>query len=321
MTTLRIDAETFGRRARVQFTDDWQADAMRRDFTINALFCDARGRVYDPVGGYRDLRRRKVRFVGNPGQRILEDHLRILRFFRFYARYGRGAPDAEALAQCARSRKLIVKLSAERVRAELFKLLVAPAAVAAVRAMIAAKILQVVLGDGLRFAEFRRMAKIDARHHLEPDALLRLECLTGRAAAFADRLKLTNAEIARLNSVRGIVPPTPALRARERRIVRYQLGGQTFADAARLAWARGGEPGGERKWRQLLRFGAGREQQGVSGARRRPDRKGIHAGTGRGTGIATPRRLVAGPGISRQARSFGAPRCAGNGLAFGCCRR
>ena len=139
VTTLRIDAETFGRRARVRFTDDWQADAMRRDFTINALFCDAHGRVYDYVGGYRDLKRRKVRFVGHPRRRILEDHLRILRFFRFHARYGRGAPDAEALNACARMRKLIVKLSAERVRDELFKLFLAPAAPAAPRAMAGAE--------------------------------------------------------------------------------------------------------------------------------------------------------------------------------------
>lgn len=261
VTTLRVDAETFGRHARVRFTDDWQADAMRRDFTINALYCDAGGRVYDPVGGYPDLERRRVRFVGDPRQRILEDHLRILRFFRLHARYGRGRPDAEALEQCARLRKLIGKLSAERVRGELFKLLMAPAAPAVVRAMMEAGVLQVVLGARLGFDSFRRMAEIDAAHHLTPDALLRLECLTGRAEAFADRLRLTGAELARLKALRGTMSPNPGMRPRERRIVRYQLGRQTFGDAVRLGWARTEHRGQDRKWSQLLRFGAAREER------------------------------------------------------------
>jgi poly(A) polymerase len=97
VTTLRIDVETYGRHAQVAFTDDWSADARRRDFTINAMYCDASGTVFDPVGGYVDLVKRRVRFVGEPEARIAEDFLRILRFFRFHARYGRGARTARGL--------------------------------------------------------------------------------------------------------------------------------------------------------------------------------------------------------------------------------
>ncbi|MGH6873653.1 MAG: CCA tRNA nucleotidyltransferase, partial [Aestuariivirgaceae bacterium] len=102
ITTLRVDVETFGRRARVHFTDDWEADARRRDFTMNALYCDADGVVHDPIGGYADLERRIVRFVGKPQARIKEDFLRILRFFRFNAQYGRGRPDRDGLKHSVR---------------------------------------------------------------------------------------------------------------------------------------------------------------------------------------------------------------------------
>ncbi|MBT4167666.1 MAG: CCA tRNA nucleotidyltransferase, partial [Rhodospirillaceae bacterium] len=98
ITTLRVDVETFGRHARVAFTDDWQLDAARRDFTINAIYTDRDGQLYDPVGGQADLAAGLVRFVGDAAQRITEDKLRILRFFRFFALYGRGGPDAAALA-------------------------------------------------------------------------------------------------------------------------------------------------------------------------------------------------------------------------------
>ena len=109
ITTLRRDVETFGRHARVAFTDDWVADAERRDFTINAMFCDADGTLYDPTGGFDDLHAGRVRFVGDPERRIGEDVLRLLRFFRFYAHYGRSPPDAAALA--ARIKALPVPLT------------------------------------------------------------------------------------------------------------------------------------------------------------------------------------------------------------------
>lgn len=126
ITTLRQDVETHGRRAVVAFTEDWSTDAARRDFTMNTLLCDGRGRVYDPLGsGLKDLQRGKVVFVGDPVKRIKEDYLRILRFYRFQAWYGRGKPDAAALEACRSLRKGIGTLSRERITAEMIKLILA----------------------------------------------------------------------------------------------------------------------------------------------------------------------------------------------------
>ncbi len=123
VTTLRRDVATYGRHADVAFTDDWRADAERRDFTINALYADAEGRIYDPLGGYRDLVAGRVRFIGAPEKRIAEDYLRILRFFRFTAEFGCGAPDGAGLLAAVRARKGLAQLSAERIGAELLKIL------------------------------------------------------------------------------------------------------------------------------------------------------------------------------------------------------
>src|SRR5207245_1507478 len=100
VTTLRHDVETYGRRAKVQYTDDWAEDALRRDITMNALYCNVRGKLYDFTDGYRDILKKRIIFVGSPAKRITEDYLRILRFFRFHARFGNGAPDAKGLAAC-----------------------------------------------------------------------------------------------------------------------------------------------------------------------------------------------------------------------------
>jgi poly(A) polymerase len=255
VTTLRVDVETFGRKARVAFTDDWEKDAARRDFTMNALYCDRDGTIHDPLAGYGDVERRRVRFVGRPSDRIAEDHLRILRFFRFHAQYGRGSPDADGLSSCVRLRRLLSKLSAERIRQELWKLLVAPGAVRIVELMVEKRIAEVVLGRRLDVDSFAAMTRIDAEAKLSPDALLRLEALTGDALAFRDRLRLTTAEARRLEAVAGNAAPSPGLRPAERRVVLYHLGRDAFADAVRLAWARSGARSSDRAWRSLLAFG------------------------------------------------------------------
>src|SRR5690606_17268056 len=125
VTTLRRDVETDGRRARVAFGRDWLEDARRRDFTMNALYLDSAGRIIDPLGGLQDLIARRVRFIGDACSRIREDALRILRFFRFSADYGDGRLDPEGLTACLRERRLLDRLSRERIRQELLKLLVA----------------------------------------------------------------------------------------------------------------------------------------------------------------------------------------------------
>ncbi|MGF1627262.1 MAG: CCA tRNA nucleotidyltransferase, partial [Alphaproteobacteria bacterium] len=126
ITTLRHDVETDGRHARVAFIDDWRADAARRDLTINAIYCDADGRLFDPFDGAADLAAGRVRFVGDPRERIEEDYLRLLRFFRFQARFGKSDPDAAALAACRELAPGLVRLSAERVHDEIIKLLAGP---------------------------------------------------------------------------------------------------------------------------------------------------------------------------------------------------
>src|ERR1700757_5005589 len=135
ITTLRRDVETYGRRARVAFDADWAADAARRDFTINAIFLDPDGTIHDPVGGLGDLQARRVRFVGNPATRIAEDVLRILRYYRFEARFGMGMGDAPARAACRAAAHLLPTLSAERIAQEIVKLLEAADPIAVLRMM------------------------------------------------------------------------------------------------------------------------------------------------------------------------------------------
>src|SRR5204862_3061310 len=143
ITTLRRDVSTDGRRATVAFTDDWQEDAARRDFTINALSADPRtGELFDYFGGLADLEQRHIRFIGDPLQRIAEDHLRILRFFRFHARFGRGEPDHAALQACTDRANALMALSRERIADELLKLLAVDDPPATLRIMLDRAILK-----------------------------------------------------------------------------------------------------------------------------------------------------------------------------------
>jgi poly(A) polymerase len=235
VTTLRRDVETFGRHARVEFTGDWEADAARRDFTMNALYADADGTIYDPAGGLEDLARGRVRFVGDACARIEEDVLRLLRFFRFHAYYGRGAPDRAALAACRAFAPRVADLSGERVRAELFRLLEAkdPARITALMARHGV-LRHVVPG----FTNHKRLAAV-AKREARPDALRRLAAglsLSARKVdALADRLRLSNAERARLAAMLGAPRPTPRMTPAERRRLLYRIGPEAYRDRARLA--------------------------------------------------------------------------------------
>src|SRR4029077_20259624 len=157
ITTLRRDVETDGRRARVAFDADWAADAARRDFTINAIFLDPDGTVHDPVGGLADLRARRVRFVGDPASRISEDVLRILRYYRFEARFGTGLGDPPARAACRAMASLLPTLSNERVAQEIVRLLETSDPLAALRMMQEDGVLSVVLPEALRFDRLRHL--------------------------------------------------------------------------------------------------------------------------------------------------------------------
>ncbi len=210
VTTLREDVETHGRHATVAFTDDWAADARRRDFTLNALYCSAEGEVFDPLSGYADLAARRVRFIGDARERIREDYLRILRFFRLTAEYGQGSPDAEGLTACVREREGLARLSAERVREELMRLLVARRGPELVRAMFDYGLLALVLASAPRPSLLDRLAAVEAALGLGADAILRLAALAVEVAEDADRLRdrlrLSNEEHARLSRLGMRVP-------------------------------------------------------------------------------------------------------------------
>jgi poly(A) polymerase len=198
VTTLREDVETDGRRARVRFGRDFQHDAMRRDFTINALSLGADRRVFDYTGGLHDIALRRVCFIGEPRQRIREDYLRILRFFRFHAAYGEGAMDAAAFHAIILERDGLLILSRERVRAELMKLLVTDRAPEVVTAICDTGLLLPVLAGIAYPARLTRLATLEAMRGDAPDAELRWTALFDMVREDADRLRerlrLSNAE-------------------------------------------------------------------------------------------------------------------------------
>jgi poly(A) polymerase len=200
VTTLRRDVETHGRHATIAFTDRLEDDAARRDFTMNALYADASGTVFDPNGqGLADLAARRLRFIGTPADRIAEDYLRILRFFRFHAWYAdpAGGLDADGLAACAEHADGIGRLSRERIGAEMLKLLSAPDPAPAVAAMAQSG----VLAQTLPGAEARLLPILVAVEDVAPDPIRRLAALGGEDVA--DRLRLSRADRDRLATLRA----------------------------------------------------------------------------------------------------------------------
>ncbi|GGF50989.1 poly(A) polymerase [Azorhizobium oxalatiphilum] len=244
VTSLREDVETNGRHAVVRFGRDWARDAARRDFTLNALYADAEGRLYDPVGGLPDLLARRVRFIGDPGMRIREDHLRILRLFRFHAAYGNGPVDGPALLACVRQREGLDRLSRERVRAEMLKLVVAVGAPATLVEMSDAGLLGRILGGVADLPGFARLAALETALGLAPVAVRRLGGLAVRitedAERLRDRLRLSNAEQARLLALTGAPMVSPDMPDGVARQVLYGVGAEVFLDRLLIAAARGG---------------------------------------------------------------------------------
>lgn len=241
ITTLRRDVETDGRWARIAHTDDWREDAARRDFTINAMSMRPDGAVFDYFGGAADLRAGRVRFVGEARRRIEEDYLRILRFFRFQARYGRGGPDPEAVAAIREGLFGLDILSAERVWSELRRVLAAPEPSAAVKLMAELGVLGRVLPEGADPALLARLVESGA----PADPLLRLAALfTGDADRLADRLRLAGAERERLAALRAEPSPRPeASDADLRRLLadtppEVLIGRAWLADDGDPGWAR-----------------------------------------------------------------------------------
>ncbi len=215
ITTLRRDVATDGRHATVAFTDDWQEDAARRDFTINALSADPfSGAVFDYFGGVDDLAQGRVAFIGDPLKRIAEDHLRIMRFFRFHARYGRGVPDDAAIAACALRANDLMALSRERIADELLKILALPDPGDVITLMINKGIFKPVLPEIVDAAPLIRLISREKDAAVTGDPLRRLAALlapeTSVAEEIAARLKLSNAKRKRIACAAARVPDDAA---------------------------------------------------------------------------------------------------------------
>jgi poly(A) polymerase len=255
VTTLRQDVETYGRKAKVVFGRDWKADAERRDFTINALSARADGTVHDYVGALADIDARRVRFIGEPQKRIAEDYLRILRFFRFHAWYGEGAPDAAGLHACIVARAGLELLSRERVRTELLKLLLAPHAAPTLAVMAETGLLGAVLGGVPLLASFENTAKLEGATGAEPDAVRRLGALgvvvKEDAERLVQRLRLSNAEAERLAALDFWWRVSPASGTQAAHALLYQLGPQSFLDRVLLAWSRSDAGAADKAWQDL----------------------------------------------------------------------
>jgi len=248
ITTLRRDVACDGRYAEVAFTDDWTEDAARRDFTINALSATLDGAVYDYFDGIADLSAGHVRFVGRAVDRIGEDALRILRFFRFHAHYGLGGPDMDALSACQIMVPNVLDLSGERIRTELLKTLAAPDPASAMLLMRGVRLLDHILPEATRFGVLRVLAFLETRGvvvpGVAPDPLRRLAALVRTdgpgGGDMAARLRLSRAETRRLESIAATPQdqrPRPDLNGSERRRLLDRIGPALFRDLCLVDWA------------------------------------------------------------------------------------
>lgn len=261
VTTLREDIETDGRFAKVRFGGDFEQDAKRRDFTINALSLSPDGKIHDYTGGLADIEARRIRFIGNAATRIREDYLRILRFFRFNASHGEGPFDREGLHESIVARENLSRLSRERIRAELMKLLLARRAPEILRAMSHAGVIEVILGIGYP-SRLQRLAERETAMGKPPDAVLRLVAfsvlMVEDAERLRDRLRLSNDEFARLAAAaRTLAPlhgsdaPPPPSHLRE---MLFLCGARAAGDALALAHAESAVAMDQADWLEAARY-------------------------------------------------------------------
>ncbi len=261
VTTLRKDVETDGRRATIAYTDNWSDDALRRDFTMNALYADRDGRIYDAVGGRADLDHRRLRFIGDAETRIREDYLRILRFFRFASQIEPLALDRAGLMACADLAGGMRDLSAERVQAELLKLLGGHGPVDALRQMAAANILGHVLPEARSMARLEALVRVERERLFESDPLRRFYVLAGarHAADVGARLRFSNKMQDRLKAMaiaeevqraHKLIAPVMEVAAMQRAL--HKLGAPAFRDLVIFLWAEDQGDGRENLWRALL---------------------------------------------------------------------
>ncbi len=254
VTALRRDVETHGRHATVAFGSDWAEDARRRDFTMNALYADVQGKIYDPLGGLSDLKAGRVRFVGEAPARIREDYLRILRFFRFSADYAKGEFDREGIAAAIRERAGLLRLSRERVRMELLRILIARRAAEAIEVLDESGLLLLLLGGIVQRTRFERLCQIEAALERAPDAILRLAALGTFAEEDAGRLsfklRLSSHEANQLEALAAIRPNVSAdMGKAPLEKLLYKLGPQAYLGRLLIAWASSGAAPDDETWR------------------------------------------------------------------------
>ena len=262
ITTLRRDERTDGRHAEVAFTDDWREDAARRDFTINAMSATPDGALYDYFGGQQDLAAGRVRFVGDPATRIAEDHLRLLRFFRFHAWHGRGEPDVDALAACKDAAHTIPSLSGERVQAEMMKLLAAPDPVPAIETMRESGVLSELLPEVQGSECLARLVAIE-NDHADADPVRRLSSLMldtdygasdfAALSALVNRWRFSGDDGARLAALTDLPAALNVdLDARNLRAMLYRLGSDRVRDLMLMTWAVQDKAGSETTRRAMM---------------------------------------------------------------------
>lgn len=254
VTTLRADLETDGRHATVAFGRDWEVDAQRRDFTINALYAQLDGTVIDFTGGLKDLVAQNIRFIGEAEKRIEEDYLRIMRFFRFFAWFGKGRPDSDGIKASVRMRDGLVKLSAERVWSELGKLLAAPDPSRALLWMRQTGVLTLILPESEKWGidAIHALTQLEVEQSWKPDPMLRLEALippdAKRMEAMAVRLRMSRRDAARLQDWASAAPVEPGSSKEALAHRLYREGKSGIVDRLRLqaASAHGFEDHGKR---------------------------------------------------------------------------
>ena len=269
ITTLREDIETDGRHARVRFGSDWQADAARRDFTINALYADCDGKIYDPLeatgtSGLADLEAGVVRFIGDPDTRIAEDYLRVLRFFRFSAQLQPHATDEKSFSACVRAANQkdgLAALSGERLAQELFKLLTHVTAPHALELMDGAGLLPFIFpftpAMDIQSMRFANLIKIQETHFFEADTLLRLAALCPDSKAvsgqLSEKFRLSKKHTKRLGAALDTsCNPVCYMSAREMRRALYVSGREAFIDRCFLMWALDEKINNAVQWRALI---------------------------------------------------------------------
>ncbi len=257
VTSLRRDVETFGRRAVVAYTTNWAEDAARRDFTINALYAGEDGTLFDYFGGLNDIPARRVRFIGDARQRIKEDYLRILRFFRFHAQYGRGEPDADGLSACAEEKAGLKLLSGERVQKELLVLLKVRDPLPVLRVMQDSGILAEIFSRDLNLPRLQQLISIEQPSGTARDAVLRFAALlpdsAGAAREIAEKLRLSNNTRDRLAAAaekdERIAVPVAGACLRE---LMYRMGKDRTRDQLLLRWADAGAPASDAQWQTMM---------------------------------------------------------------------